>query len=760
MGRPGRLAPRSATVQLLRALTLLAPRLHGPEAAASAEALFALVCDTLRGVGLSSHIASLDEDGVLRIVATSLDGPVVAGIEGLIGRSFIGYPLPRTGPYGKALESDRALEIEIASVEAILQPIVPQLDEEGHAELARGAQAEHAVLAPFVTGGRVNGVLTVFGPANRLALEDAPVVAALGAQIGVALENSRLLRETEAERVRWQGAVEAIAEMVVTCDATGRLTYFNAAAERVMGQFMAGLASERHAEIYHLFDADSRPFQAEELPLVRALHTGQPTGPILMRIREAEEVDRHTVWTASPLRDSAGTLLGAVAVGRDITRERVLEEQNLAALETLLRVAALVTDAGLPADPATLLTGVTEALQGLAAVDFTHGMLVDERGPELIALRLFGVEAEVEAEWRASVAAFDPAASDRVPGVLALLRQGKLLRQQFDLERPIIALGTVRSLKIRAAITAPVLVEGEVVGLLTIGRVRASEPGVTELFAPWDEELLGGVARLAGEALARARLSRRLDVAEAARWAAEEATRQRDEFLSVASHELRTPLTSVKANVQIANRRMREAASSPEAGQRTSQILARADRQVDRLIRLVDDLVDASRIQSDRLELRRRRLDLREVVREAVEEQRQLTSPARLRLELPDRPVVVDGDADRLGQVVTNYLTNALKYSPESAPVVVRVERDAAARARVSVRDEGPGVPPEEREEIWRRFYRAVGVRVQSGSGVGLGLGLYISREIMVRHGGAVGVEGAPGEGSTFWFTLPLAEEG
>jgi signal transduction histidine kinase len=117
----------------------------------------------------------------------------------------------------------------------------------------------------------------------------------------------------------------------------------------------------------------------------------------------------------------------------------------------------------------------------------------------------------------------------------------------------------------------------------------------------------------------------------------------------------------------------------------------------------------------------------------------------------------VQADAARIGQVVTNYLSNALKYSSEEQPVSVGLDV-AGTRARVWVRDEGPGVAPEERARIWERFYRTARVEHRHGSSVGLGLGLYISRTIIVQHGGEVGVESGPGAGATFWFALPLEE--
>ncbi len=123
-------------------------------------------------------------------------------------------------------------------------------------------------------------------------------------------------------------------------------------------------------------------------------------------------------------------------------------------------------------------------------------------------------------------------------------------------------------------------------------------------------------------------------------------------------------------------------------------------------------------------------------------------------LHVPEGPVFVSADAERIGQVVTNYLTNALKYSREDRPVEVGVEEEWQ-QGRVWVHDQGPGIPPEAQESLWERFQRVPGIEVQSGSGIGLGLGLYISKTIIEHHQGQVGVQSSRGQGSTFWFALP-----
>jgi len=279
-----------------------------------------------------------------------------------------------------------------------------------------------------------------------------------------------------------------------------------------------------------------------------------------------------------------------------------------------------------------------------------------------------------------------------------------------------------------------------------------------------EDPALGGIVVTSRDVTARKADEARLAEARATELALREANRRMNEFIGVAGHELRTPLTAIVGNVQVLRGRLeRHAAGTTSAAPTATSdldLLARVERQVGRLRRLVDDLLDVARIEADQLELRLAPCDLGALVRDAVQEQRVLAPERAIDLETPPSgvPVIVHADADRVGQVVTNYLTNALKYAPAEAPIAVGVRVDAdEGMARVWVRDEGPGLTPDEQARVWDRFYRVKDVAHRHGSGVGLGLGLAICHTLVERQGGALGVESACGQGCTFWFTLPLA---
>ncbi|HEU5423930.1 MAG TPA: GAF domain-containing protein, partial [Nitrolancea sp.] len=261
------------------------------------------------------------------------------------------------------------------------------------------------------------------------------------------------------------------------------------------------------------------------------------------------------------------------------------------------------------------------------------------------------------------------------------------------------------------------------------------------IYTPNDVALAEDLARRAAEAYERARLYRETVAA----------VRAREEFLSIASHELKTPLTTIKGYVQMLDRQLRRPV--PEAN-RLRQAMDNLQGQLERFQGLVNDLLDMSQIQRGRLELHPSSFDLvvlASEILERFEHASERTDEHRLVLEAPE-PVLGEWDASRLDQVLTNLISNALKYSPGGGEVRVTV-RQVGERAEVIVADQGIGITAEERNTLFQPFSRgAEATRTASGAG----LGLHISAQIVRRHDGTIDVESQPGAGSRFRVTLPL----
>lgn len=233
-----------------------------------------------------------------------------------------------------------------------------------------------------------------------------------------------------------------------------------------------------------------------------------------------------------------------------------------------------------------------------------------------------------------------------------------------------------------------------------------------------------------------------------------EATRMRDEFISIASHELKTPLTSLKLQAQL-NRRMINA-DRPEsyAPARIDKLVESTEKQVDRLVRLVEDMLDISRIATGKMAMERTVVDLGELVNEVVERLRAQIEAAGCQIHLEVQAEVQGRwDRFRIEQVISNLLMNAIRYSP-GTPLWIKL-RSSESLAELTVRDKGPGIAKENQERIFQRFERAVNARNITG----LGLGLFICREIVESHGGKISVVSELTQGACFIVELPILSE-
>ena len=558
---------------------------------------------------------------------------------------------------------------------------------------------------------------------------------------------------------------DAVADALAVYDAEGNIQRMNAAMRALVGvnvdpAYQELPLAERLARI-HLRDGVGRALPREQWPHTRILR-GEALGgaaALDIRIHTLDGRDLDLNVSGAPIRDKLGEISGAVVFYRDVTAHRSGERHTQQALHALLAMAeALVAGSDAAEDSRTLRETATRLAVLIRAVVNCRRASLHALDPEtetLMPIGIVGMSAEMERAWWEEWNAHPPLESALGASLVQRLRAGEVL--VYDLSQP--PFDTVPNpYGIITVLLAPMRTGERLVGILAL-----DHDSVRHIYTDDELALAGGAAKLAALVIERERLLAEREAARASALSLRVANQHMDEFLSIASHELRNPLTSIRASIQLAERRIRKASQQAAAAGESAQAqmldvvldpLLRGDRQTTLLDRLVGDLLDVSRMQMGRLELRRMKTDLAPLVREAVEQQRMSHPGRRIVLELPAGTALpVRADPDRVSQVVTNYLTNALKYSEDQAPVTVRLELLSDA-ARVTVRDEGPGIPAEQQPLIWERFHRTP--TASAGVKSGLGLGLYISRNLVERHGGQVGVESVPGKGSTFWFTLPL----
>jgi len=228
-----------------------------------------------------------------------------------------------------------------------------------------------------------------------------------------------------------------------------------------------------------------------------------------------------------------------------------------------------------------------------------------------------------------------------------------------------------------------------------------------------------------------------------------ELERQKDEFLAIASHELKTPVTSLKAYGQVLQMLFEQ-----KGDHKSVEALKRMDSQVNKLTGLISDLLDVTKIQSGKLIIQQEEYDFNELVNEITGELELTTQSHQLVKEL-DQSKRIYGDRERIGQVITNLITNAIKYSPYADKIIIKTAINEEC-VTLSVQDFGVGIEADKLGKVFEQFFRVSGEKENTFPG--LGLGLYISSEIIRRQNGKIWVESVDGEGSTFYFTIPVKQ--
>lgn len=455
----------------------------------------------------------------------------------------------------------------------------------------------------------------------------------------------------------------------------------------------------------------------------------------------------------SPYYDGNGTLQGVIGIARDISERKRVENERIQLLkqeqaaretaENVQRHFEIIAEAS-RLFVATALN-VSEVLEALAQMlarqigDMCVVWLITPDGESLVPQVVHHVDPETGARMQHILGHDVRHVGEEAIGRVAQTGQS-LLVPHITHEQWMGAINPkyrpyAQHVNVHSMIAVALKTKGRVIGTLGLLRDVTAQP-----YAPDNLTLAQELADRAALAIENARLYEE----------AQEAIRVREVFLSIAAHELKTPLTSLLGYSFVLQRRIQADPSMPE---RERRMINAITEQGYRLNRLIDTLLNLSRIQLGRLSIEKQPLELVALVRRTVEEFQPTLEKHTLHLETVPSALVL-GDELRLEQVLHNLLQNAAKYSPEGGSIVVQVTtRDD--QAVIAVKDQGIGIPQSARPNLFRQFYRAGNVDPKKISG--LGVGLFVVHEIVALHGGAITVESVEQQGSTFFVQIPLA---
>lgn len=529
--------------------------------------------------------------------------------------------------------------------------------------------------------------------------------------------------------------LHGISDGIVVTDSNSQFVYLNEAILRSIGASGLGVQTKSSRELFERLRARNEagtPMVFEEMPVQQALR-GQSSADNLIRIRTLDTgEERWLSIKSAPVLDRSGQVRLAVSIVKDLTERKRAEES----MEFLDHVSRMIKSS---VDYEYTLSQIAHlAIRNMA--DWCHiDLLEDSRKLRSVAV---ATRKSEDADLMHDV--FMHRADNPLPtsATARVLRTGEsviieefseqIYRNAFVDDETI---EKMRRLRLKSGLVIPLIAREKILGVMTlISQVRK--------YGPVDVAIAEELARRAGIAVDNASLYRD----------AQKAIQVRDEFLSVASHELKTPITAMKLQMQLRKRSLAKYGPNFLNPEKIKQMADEDEKQMDRLVHLVDDMLDISRLQSGRLSLKKELVDLGELVKEVVPR-----FQAQLQNSGNQIQIVVRGhtsgywDRTRIEQMFINLLTNAIKYGGQK-PIIIAV-RAEGPKVSLSVIDNGIGIAPEDQERIFKQFERAGNLGLTNG----LGLGLYIAQKIAQAHGGVIRVESHLGSGSIFTIELPGA---
>ncbi len=550
----------------------------------------------------------------------------------------------------------------------------------------------------------------------------------MAAQIAQRQREVDALRAEAECHARQLGAIIAsVPDAIFLASPDERLSDANPAGLRLLGlpeRARPDLTLDAFVQRYGLRHADGRPLARAELPLLRALR-GETFTDVEMRLRTPSGEELLVSVNGAPVKDAAGRIILGETVLHDITerhraereRSRMLERERAFARmgQALVREVELERVAQVASEQCLLALGADAV--GLWMVEGEHP------GLALMASRGFSKGAQ-EKLRELPLETSSPTARAIRQESLQVIED--LWCEPEPAECQILATRE----GFRGLVAIPLHSRGRMVGVLT----SLTRAPVTH--SPRDLEYHMTVGQLVAVALEKARLFQEV----------REALRLREEFLSAAAHELKTPVTTLQTWADILTWK-------EEGTERQRKGLAAIARGARRLGRLVEHLFTATRLAPGVAKLDRGPVDLRALVSERVSSLA-LSTDHPIHLCSSEAVPLVNADPQRMREVMLHLLENAIRYSPPAHPIEVRLEC-AESEAVVSVHDQGPGIPPERQPHVFEPLYEPLPSGATGYVGM-VGLGLHLSSRIIEAHGGRIWLESAPGQGTTFHFSLPL----
>ncbi len=587
------------------------------------------------------------------------------------------------------------------------------------------------MVVPLKVRERVLGALQLVSTESRreFTADDLALAEELALRAAIAVDNARLYGAMREQRERLQVTLTSIGDAVIATDDLGRVTFMNAVAQDLTGWTQTEAIDRPLEVVFHIINATSR--ETVESPVKKVIREGSIVGLANHTLLIAQDGTETPIDdSGAPIRGEDGAIEGVILVFRDVTERKRAEDDQL-----FLNRAGAILAASL--DEVVTLDNLAHAtiphLADYCAID-----LVGEGGV-LRRVAVAATKPEKEAILRQVMGRYPPRSAQaimqdvlltRPPFVTQTITDEMITNVSQDAEEAELR----RAIGARSLMRLPLIARERIIGLITVGMAESGRTYGAEEIALGQE-----LIHIASLSLENARLYHE----------AREAIRARNEFLSVAAHELKTPVTSLRGFAQTLLRQYNKRGTvDPEQMQRA---LLTIDTQSTKLTKLVNQLLDLSRLEAGRLTLDRQRTDLSALINEVVGTMQKTTQLHHITTQMP---VTLETSVDplRLEQVLINLLDNAIKYSPRGGAIDVELSTPDAGHAWLSVLDHGIGIPVDRRDQIFERFYQAH----RDGYMGGMGLGLYISRQIIDLHGGQLEAEFPTEGGTRLIITLPL----